>query len=87
MKDLGRGILVNGFIGGNSNSNTGDFSVGITGTLFEGGEPAQAVAEMNIAGNHLELWNRLAEAANDTWAYSSWRLPGLVFTDVVVSGV
>jgi PmbA protein len=87
MKDLGRGILINGFIGGNSNSNTGDFSVGITGTLFEGGEPAQAVAEMNIAGNHLELWNRLAEAANDPWVYSSWRLPSLVFTDVVVSGV
>ena len=87
MKDLGRGMLVNGFIGGNSNSNTGDFSVGITGTLFEGGELTQAAAEMNIAGNHLELWNRLAEAANDPWVYSSWRLPSLVFTDVVVSGV
>jgi PmbA protein len=87
MKDLGQGILINGFIGGNSNSNTGDFSVGITGTLFEGGEPAQAVAEMNIAGNHLELWNRLVETANDPWVYSSWRLPSLVFTDVVVSGV
>ncbi|NQT26874.1 TldD/PmbA family protein [candidate division KSB1 bacterium] len=87
MKDLGRGILVNGFIGGNSNSNTGDFSIGITGTLFEGGELTQAVAEMNIAGNHLELWNRLAEAANDPWIYSSWRMPSLVFTDVVVSGV
>lgn len=87
MKDLGRGILINGFIGGNSNSNTGDFSVGITGTLFEKGELTQPVAEMNIADNHLEFWKKLAEAANDPWTYSSWRMPSLVFTDVVVSGV
>ncbi|MBD3377234.1 TldD/PmbA family protein [candidate division KSB1 bacterium] len=87
MKDLGRGILINGFIGGNSNSNTGDFSVGITGTLFENGELAQPVAEMNIADNHLEFWKKLAEAANDPWVYSGWRMPSLVFTDIVVSGV
>ena len=87
MKDLGRGILINGFIGGNSNSNTGDFSIGITGTLFEKGEPVQAVAEMNIADNHLQFWNKLSEAANDPWTYSGWRMPSLVFTDVVVSGV
>lgn len=86
MKDLGRGIFINGFIGGNSNSNTGDFSIGITGTLFVGGEPAGAVAEMNIAGNHLEFWKKLAEAANDPWKYSSLIMPSLVFTDVVVSG-
>lgn len=86
MKDLGRGILVNGFIGGNSNSNTGDFSVGITGTLFEDGKLTQAVAEMNIADNHLKFWHKLAEAANDPWIYSSWQMPSLVFTDVVVSG-
>ena len=87
MKDLGRGILITGFIGGNSNSTTGDSSVGIIGRLFEKGEPVQAVAEMNIAGNHLEFWKKLAEAANDPWPYSSMRTPSLVFTDVVVSGV
>ena len=87
MKDLGRGILITGFIGGNSNSTTGDSSVGIIGRLFEKGEPVQAVAEMNIAGNHLEFWKKLVEAANDPWPYSSMRTPSLVFTDVVVSGV
>jgi PmbA protein len=87
MKDLKRGIFINGFIGGNSNSNTGDFSVGITGTLFENGEFTQAVAEMNIADNHLNFWNKLVEAANDPWESSSWRLPSLVFSDVVVAGV
>lgn len=87
MKDLGRGILINGFIGGNSNSNTGDFSIGITGTLFENGELTQAVAEMNIADNHLEFWKKLSEVGNDPWEYSSWRTPSLVFDDIVVSGV
>jgi len=86
MKDLGRGIFITGFIGGNSNSTTGDTSIGIIGRLFENGEPTQAVAEMNIADNHLKLWNKLAEAADDPWLYSSLRMPSLVFTDVVVSG-
>ncbi len=87
MKDLDRGILINGFIGGNSNSNTGDFSIGITGTLFENGKLSQPVAEMNISDNHLKFWHKLSEAANDPWKYSSWQLPSLVFTDIVVSGV
>lgn len=86
MQDLGRGIFITGFIGGNSNSTTGDSSIGILGKLFENGEPVQSVAEMNIAGNHLEFWKKLVEAANDPWPYSSWRTPSLVFSDVVVSG-
>jgi PmbA protein len=87
MKGLGRGILVTGFIGGNANSTTGDFSAGIFGLLFENGETTQAVAEMNIAGNSLELWSKLVEVANDPWPYSSLRVPSLAFQDVVVSGI
>ena len=87
MKDLGRGVFITGFIGGNSNSTTGDASIGIFGQLFENGEPTQAIAEMNIAYNHLKFWHKLAEVANDPWIYSSQRTPSLVFTDVVVSGV
>jgi PmbA protein len=87
MKDLGRGIFISGFIGGNSNSTTGDASVGIIGQLFENGEFTQAVAEMNIAGNHLDFWNHVIEAANDPYPYSSWRTPSLVFEDMVVAGI
>jgi PmbA protein len=87
MTDLGRGILITGFIGGNSNSTTGDTSIGIAGHLFEKGEPVQAISEMNIADNHLKIWQRLAETANDPYPYSSQRFPSLVFTDVVVSGI
>lgn len=87
MKDLGRGIFITGFIGGNSNSTTGDASIGIIGHLFESGEFVQAVSEMNISDNHLKFWQRLVEAANDPWEYSGQRMPSLVFEDVVVSGI
>lgn len=86
MKDVDRGILVTGVIGGNSNSTTGDFSLGIFGQLFDHGKPVQPVAEMNIADNHLQFWNKLTEIANDPWMYSTRQLPSLVFKDIVVSG-
>jgi len=87
IKDLPRCILITGYIGGNSNSTTGDFSVGIIGKLFEKGQFVQNVAEMNIADNHLNFWNKLVEVANDPWIYSQARLPSLVFEDVVVAGI
>jgi PmbA protein len=87
MKDLGRGVLISNFIGGNSNSTTGDTSIGIVGQLFDKGVPLHAVSEMNIADNHLKIWQRLAEVANDPYQYSSQRFPSLVFNDVVVSGI
>ena len=68
-------------------STTGDTSIGITGQLFEKGEPVQAVAEMNIADNHLRFWNKLIEVANDPFLSSSRRFPSLVFENVVVSGL
>jgi PmbA protein len=87
MKDLGRGILITGFIGGNSNPTTGDTSIGISGQLFEKGEPVQAVAEMNIADNHLKFWNKLIEVANDPNLSSAQRIPSLVFENIVISGL
>lgn len=87
MKDLGRGILITGFIGGNSNPTTGDASIGITGHLFDEGEVVHPVSEMNIADNHLNFWNKLVEAADDPWIYSSLRFPSLVFEDIVVAGI
>jgi PmbA protein len=86
MKDLGRGILITEFIGGNSNPTTGDFSIGIFGQFFDKGEIVHPVSEMNIADNHLKFWHKLIECANDPWPYSTWRTPSIVFTDVVVSG-
>ncbi len=87
IKDLGRCIFITGFIGGNSNSTTGDFSVGIIGKLFDKGQFVQNVAEMNIADNHLKFWNKLVEVGNDPWIYSQLVSPSFVFDDVVVAGI
>jgi len=85
--DLKRGILVTGFNGGNSNSSTGDFSFGIEGFLIENGKLTKPVSEMNITGNMLALWERLAAVGNDARITSSWRTPSLVFDDVAFSGL
>lgn len=87
VRDLGRCIIITDFIGGNSNSTTGDFSVGIIGKLFDKGQFVQNVAEMNMADNHLKFWNKLVEVGNDPWIYSSARLPSLVFDGVVIAGI
>lgn len=81
-----RAILVTGFNGGNQNSSTGDFSYGIEGFLIENGAITQPIAEMNITGNLLELWQNLIEIGNDPRLSSSYRIPSLVFADVNFSG-
>jgi len=80
------GILVTGFLGGNSNSTTGDFSLGVQGFRVRGGQIAEPVAEMNISGNHAELWKRLLAVGNDPYPYSSLRTPTLVFDSVQFAG-
>jgi PmbA protein len=86
IKGMDRAILVRGFIGGNSNSTTGDFSLGVFGTLIEKGQRTQAVAEMNIAGNQKEVWKRLTAVGNDPWLYGSTRVPSLVFDGIQFAG-
>lgn len=87
IRDVQKGILITGFIGGNSNSTTGDFSFGITGILVEAGQLAQPVNEMNISGNAKDFWHKLAQVGNDPYLYSSWRIPTLLFEDVDFSGI
>lgn len=87
LADIKQGIFVTGFLGGNSNSTTGDFSYGIMGLLVENGQIIKPVNEMNISGNHLEFWTQLVEMGNDPYVYSSWRRPSLYFTDVEFSGL
>lgn len=87
LTDVGDGILVTGFLGGNSNGTTGDYSFGVQGFRIRGGERAEPVAEMNIAGNMLDLVKRLTGVGNDPWPYSSLRTPTLVFEGVQFAGV
>ena len=51
-----------------------------------GRQRAEPIGEMNISGNHLELWKHLAAVGNDPYPYSSLRTPTLVFEGVQFAG-
>ncbi|HPG41633.1 MAG TPA: TldD/PmbA family protein [bacterium] len=87
IKSVKKGIIVNSFIGGNSNTTTGDFSFGIIGQLVENGEIIMPVNEMNISGNGKEFWQKLTVMGNDPYPYSSVKIPTLLFEDVQFSGI
>lgn len=80
------GIYVTSWLGGNMDSTTGDFSLGVRGHVIESGKLGAPVGEMNVTGNIVELFAHLAEVGNDPWLYSSTRAPTLVFEDVQFSG-
>ncbi len=86
VADAGEGVLVTSFLGGNSNGTTGDFSLGVSGFAIRQGQVAEPIGEMNVSGNHLELWKRLSAVGNDPYPYSTLRPPTLVFDGVQLAG-
>lgn len=86
LAEVKDGLLVTGVLGGNSNATTGDFSLGVQGFEIVGGQLAGPFGEMNLSGNHLELWQRLAMVGDDPFPYSSRRVPTLVFEGMMVAG-
>jgi len=87
IKSVDKGIYVTGFIGGNSNSTTGDFSYGIMGHEIRNGKLVRPVTEMNISGNYLELMKTLIAVGNDPNEFSSLLIPTLVFENVDFAGL
>ncbi len=87
IRDLPQCIVIEGFLGGNANPITGDFSYGITGRYFEHGEFVQGISEMNISGNIIELFHSFQNTANDVWTFSSYQTPSMLFDNVQCSGV
>jgi PmbA protein len=87
MSTLKKGILITGFIGGNCNGSTGDFSYGIEGYLIENGKIVQPVNEMNISGNMSQFWFNLTELGNDIRENDPFRIPSIMLKDVDLSGI
>ncbi len=83
---IDRGILVTSFNGGNSNSLTGDFSLGIQGRRIEKGVLTGPLTEMNLTGNHTSFWQTLKAVGGDPYPHSSLRMPSLVFDGAAVAG-
>jgi PmbA protein len=81
-----KGLWVTRFLGGNSNSLTGDFSAGVAGFLVEKGRVGRPVAEVNVAGRLQDLLLAVAEVGDDPYPYSSIRMPSLLVRGIAVSG-
>jgi PmbA protein len=82
-----KGVFITGFIGGNCNGSTGDFSYGIEGYLVENGKLVHPVNEMNITGNMNQIWFSLSEMGNDVREGESVRIPSIKITKVDLSGI
>jgi len=87
LGSLKKGVLITGFIGGNCNGSTGDFSYGIEGYLIENGKIVHPVNEMNIVGNMTQFWFNLKETGNDAMEKSSIRTPSMLFENIDLSGL
>ena len=86
LSDVGEGVYVTSWLGGNADGTTGDFSLGLRGHMIENGQVGRPVGEMNVTGNLRDLFARLDAVGNDPYPYSSTLSPSLVFSDVDFSG-
>jgi PmbA protein len=86
LSDVGDGVYVTSWLGGNADATTGDFSLGLRGHMIENGQVGRPVGEMNVTGNLKDLFAQLEMVGNDPYPYSSTLAPSLVFVDVDFSG-
>ena len=86
LGEVGDGVYVTSWLGGNADDTTGDFSLGLRGHMIENGKIGRPVGEMNVTGNLEDLFGRLELVGNDVYPYSSTLSPSLVFGGVDFSG-
>jgi len=85
MQAAGAGLLVTSMFGPSLNANTGDWSAGVSGFWFEGGEIAYPVNEITVAANLIELYPRLV-AANDLELRGAANAPSLFADAMAIAG-
>lgn len=86
LREVGDGVYVTSWLGGNADGTTGDYSLGLSGHMIENGEIGRPVGEMNVTGNLQALFSRLELTGNDVYPYSTTLSPSLLFSDVDFSG-
>jgi len=85
MADIGSGLLVTEMFGPSLNSNTGDYSVGVSGFQIQGGDIARPVNEVTIAGNLLDMFAGLIPA-NDLVFDNAVVTPSLLIPEMTLAG-
>ena len=87
IADIGDGVLIDRFLGGNSNGTTGLFSFGCGGHMIRNGQLAEPLTEVNMSGQLGDLWSNLIAIGNDAYPEGSAHSPSCVFDGVQLSGV
>jgi PmbA protein len=85
MAGAGQGLLVTSMFGPSLNANTGDWSTGVSGFWFEGGEIAYPVTEITVAGNLTEVYARLV-AGSDLELRGASNSPSLLVEGMAIAG-
>ncbi|MHB8284576.1 MAG: metallopeptidase TldD-related protein, partial [Caulobacteraceae bacterium] len=85
MRQAGAGLWITSMFGPSLNSNTGDWSAGVSGFWFENGAPAYPVAEITVAGNLLEMYARMI-AASDLEIRGSTNAPSIFIDNLAIAG-
>jgi PmbA protein len=83
--DAGDGLLVTSMFGPSINPNSGDYSVGVSGFWFEGGEIAYPVAEVTIAGDLPSMYARMI-CGDDLEFFGSRDAPSVLIEDMTIAG-
>ena len=87
LQQAGDGLLVTGAMGVHTaNPISGDFSFGASGFRIRGGEQAEPVRGVTIAGNILELFHGIRAVGSDIRFYGATGAPSLLTSDFMVSG-
>jgi PmbA protein len=85
MRDAGQGLLITSMFGPSLNSNTGDWSAGVSGFWFEGGELAYPVSEITVAGNLIDIYGRLVPGS-DLEFRGATNSPSLMVDALAIAG-
>lgn len=85
MKDVGEGFLISEMFGPSLNSNTGDYSVGVSGFKIENGARAFPVSEVTIAGNLKDMFKTMVPAS-DLKMDSATNAPTLLCEGLTLAG-
>ena len=85
MTGVGSGLLVTDMFGPSINPNTGDYSVGVAGFWFEGGEIQYPVSEVTIAGDLSGMYARM-RPANDLIYKNRNNAPSILIEGMSLAG-
>ncbi len=86
VRGVTRGLYVTELIGMGVNSVTGDYSRGAVGQWIENGELVYPVEEITIAGNLLEMYNRIEAIGSDLELRHSVAAPTLLIGRMTIAG-